>query len=71
MKVIFCCAEDEMPGVCFISAVLKEKGHTVDLVFDPKQFDRAYIQSNRLAKYFRDFWLRENIEKIGSNTCVW
>jgi len=65
MKVIFCCAEDEMPGVCFISAVLKEKGHTVDLVFDPKQFDRAYIQSNRLAKYFRDFWLRENIEKIG------
>lgn len=64
MKVVFCCAEDEMPGVCFISAVLKKKGHAVDLVFDPKQFDRAYIRSEKLARYFRDFWLRENLEKI-------
>lgn len=65
MKVVFCCAEDEMPGVCYISAVLKKKGHTVDLVFDPKQFDRAYIRNEKLAHYFHDVWLRDNLEKIG------
>lgn len=64
MKVVFCCAEDEFPGVCYISAVLKKRGHTVDLVFDPKQFDRAYIRSKSLARYFGDVWLHDNLEKI-------
>lgn len=65
MKVVFVCAEDEMPGICFISAVLKERGHTVDLIFDPKQFDRAYLRSQKLAHFFGKARMRDNLEKIG------
>lgn len=64
MKVVFCCAEDEMPGVAYVSAYIKQKGHTVDLIFDPKQFDRAYIRSKRLAHYFGEARLQDNLEKI-------
>lgn len=64
MKVVFVCAEDEMPGVCYISAYLKEKGHSVDLIFDPKQFDRAYLRSQKLARYFGEARLQDNLKKI-------
>lgn len=62
MKVVFACAEDEIPGLCYLSAYLKKHGHEVHLVFEPKQFDRAYLRINFLAHIFsRD---EENIEKI-------
>lgn len=65
MKVVFVCAEDEIPGVCYLSAFLKEHGHEVNLVFDPKQFDRAYIRNLRLAKFFGCERRKDNLEKIG------
>lgn len=50
MRVAFVCAEDEIPGLGYLSSHLKNHGHTVSLVFEPKQFDRAYIRSSFLAK---------------------
>ncbi len=64
MKVVFVCAEDEMPGVSYISACLKRREHQVNLIFDPKQFDRAYIRSKKLADYFGKARLHDNLEKI-------
>jgi len=64
MKIVFCCAEDETPGVCYLSAFLKKHHHQIDLVFDPKQFDRAYIRSSRLANFFRREREKDNLEKI-------
>lgn len=52
MKIAFVCAEDEIPGICYLSAHLKKNGHEVFLVFEPKQFSRAYLRNNFLAKIF-------------------
>lgn len=52
MKVAFVCAEDEIPGICYLSAHLKRNNHVVFLVFEPKQFSRAYLRNSSLAKIF-------------------
>lgn len=63
MKVTFVCAEDEIPGLCYLSAHLKNHGHQVELVFEPKQFSRAYLRNDFLARVFSRE--KENLEKIG------
>lgn len=65
MKIAFVCAEDETPGICYLSSFLKKHGHEVYLVFDPKQFDRAYIRNERLAKFFCGERQKDNLKKIG------
>lgn len=62
MKVAFVCAEDESPGVGYLSSYLKGHGHQVELIFEPKQFNRAYIRNSFLAKVFSRE--RENLEKL-------
>lgn len=62
MKVAFVCAEDEIPGVCYLSAYLKKHGHEVFLVFEPKQFARAYIRNEFLAKIFSR--AKDNLHKL-------
>lgn len=64
MKIVFVCAEDENPGVCYLSAFLKDHGHEVHLVFEPKQFNRAYIRNECLAKLFSRQRVKDNLEKI-------
>lgn len=62
MKIAFVCAEDEIPGLCYLSSHLKKHGHQVYLIFEPKQFDRAYLRVRFWAKIFsRD---QENLEEI-------
>jgi anaerobic magnesium-protoporphyrin IX monomethyl ester cyclase len=63
MRIAFIVAEDESLGVGYLSSLLKEKGHEVFLVFDPKQFDRAYLRSRFLSKFFSR--QEENLKKIG------
>ncbi len=65
MKIAFVCAEDEIPGVCYLSAYLKKNGHEVFLVFEPKQFSRAYLRNEFLAKVFSREKL--NLEKLKKN----
>jgi len=62
MRVVFVCAEDETPGVYYLSAFLKKHGHEVFLIFEPKQFDRAYIRNKRLARFFSRE--KDNLKKI-------
>lgn len=62
MKVVFVCAEDESLGIGYLSSYLKQNGHEVHLVFDPKQFDRAYLRNKLLAKIFNRE--EENLKKI-------
>src|SRR3989339_777506 len=62
MKIAFVCAEDEIPGVCYLSSHLKNHGHQVFLVFEPKQFSRAYLRNDRLAKIFSRE--RENLTQL-------
>lgn len=65
MKVAFVCAEDEIPGLCYLSSHLKNHGHEVHLVFEPKQFSRAYIRNEFLAKIFsREKYNLEKLKKI-------
>lgn len=52
MKIAFVCAEDEIPGICYLSAYLKKHNHDTFLVFEPKQFSRAYLRNEFLAKIF-------------------
>lgn len=62
MKIAFVCAEDEIPGVCYLSAYLKKYHHQVFLVFEPKQFSRAYLRNDWLAKIFSRE--KDNLKKL-------
>lgn len=62
MKITFVCAEDEIPGICYLSAYLKNHHHEVSLVFEPKQFSRAYLRNEFLAKIFSRE--KENLKKL-------
>ena len=64
MKIAFVCAEDEIPGLCYLSSCLKKEGHEVSLVFEPKQFERAYARIAFLAKLFSRE--KENLKKIAA-----
>ncbi len=52
MKIAFVCAEDEIPGICYLSSHLKRNGQEVFLIFEPKQFSRAYLRNKFLSKVF-------------------
>lgn len=52
MKVTFVVAGVENMGVEYLSSVLKEDGHQVSLVFDPKLFGSEAIQNSRLRRLF-------------------
>lgn len=62
MRVTFVCSEDESLGVGYLSSYLKKHGYETSLVFDPRQFSRAYAQSQALASFF-DI-KKENVEKV-------
>jgi radical SAM superfamily enzyme YgiQ (UPF0313 family) len=62
LKIVFVCAEDEIPGVSALSGYMKAHGHEADLIFDPRQFSRAYIQSNFLSKLFSRE--EENLQRL-------
>ena len=63
MNVIFVSAEDESPAICYLSAYLKKYGHKVSLIFEPKQFARAYMRNDSLARFFSRE--KDNLRKIG------
>lgn len=63
MKIAFVCAEDEIPGLCYLSSYLKSHGQQVELIFEPKQFSRAYLRNDSLAKLFSRE--KDNLEKVG------
>jgi radical SAM superfamily enzyme YgiQ (UPF0313 family) len=52
MKIAFFSAEDINLGVGYLMALLREQGNTVELFFDPLQFNRAYASNNLLSKIF-------------------
>ena len=62
MKVAFVCAEDEYPGIGYLSSYGKEHGYEVELVFEPKQFNLAYVRNGFLARLFSQE--RENLEEL-------
>ncbi|MFH1094421.1 MAG: radical SAM protein [Candidatus Omnitrophota bacterium] len=52
MKIAFITAECELLGVEYLSSVLKMRGHSTKLFFDPVLFQGQYIRSNILSKVF-------------------
>jgi len=62
MKISFVVLEDENLGVETLSSYLKKNGHLVDLIFDPKQFNKAYMRKEILAKFFD--WQALNLEEL-------
>ena len=62
MRISFCVSEDENLGVEYLSSYLKKNGHEVSLVFNPKQFDKAYTRNEKLAKKFD--WDEMNLEEL-------
>lgn len=53
MKIVFCHMGAENIGLEYLSAVLKSKGHQVNLVFDPMLFnDKYYLHIPSLARLF-------------------
>lgn len=52
MKILFFVSEDKNLGVGYLSSYLKQGGHKVSLLFDPMQFSKSYIRSERLARHF-------------------
>lgn len=62
MKISFCVSEDENLGVEILSHQLKKHGHTVNLVFNPKQFDKAYTRNEKLAEFFD--WQKINLKEL-------
>ena len=51
MKVTFVCPGDELLGIGYMSAVLKEHGHQTDLVFDPRLLQDSLLSRTFLVKY--------------------
>lgn len=62
MKISFVVSEDENLGVGYLSYYLKKYGHEVNLVFNPRQFDKAYTRNRFLAKIFD--WQKINIIEL-------
>lgn len=62
MKVVFVITEAENYAIQLFSAILKQKGHQVHLIFDPKLFNTDEISMPFLAKLF-DI-RKQNIAKI-------
>ncbi len=52
MKIVLLCSEDFSLGITSLSAYLKERGHDARVIFDPKQFEKAYAQSEFWANIF-------------------
>ncbi|HPN57447.1 MAG TPA: cobalamin-dependent protein, partial [Candidatus Omnitrophota bacterium] len=52
MKIAFVNDCVERLGVEYISAILKNNGHQVQLFVDPQIFNNVYMQINRLSRYF-------------------
>ncbi len=51
MKVTFVCPGDEMLGIGYMSAVLKQNGHRTDLVFDPRLLQDSLLSRTFLTRY--------------------
>lgn len=61
MKIALLCSEDFSLGAAHLSAYLKNKGHGVKVIFDPRQFNKSYLENNFLSAAFdrTDFILRD------------
>ena len=55
MKVLFIYPTFESLGIEYLSAVLKEGGHEVELLLDPCLFKDKILHHDRLANYFDEF----------------
>jgi anaerobic magnesium-protoporphyrin IX monomethyl ester cyclase len=62
MKVVFACSAFELLGVEYMSAILKQHGHEVKLVYDPGLFDDTFVYLPRLARRFS--YQRDTVKKI-------
>ena len=62
MRIVFACSAFELLGVGYMSALLKQRGHDVRLVFDPGLFDDTFSYSPRMAKLFS--YQRNTIKQI-------
>lgn len=62
MKITFVAFEDENLGVQYVAEYLKRHGHQVSLVFDPKQFNKAYGRFETLSRIFD--WGRLNLNQL-------
>jgi radical SAM superfamily enzyme YgiQ (UPF0313 family) len=51
MKVTFVCPGDEMLGIGYMSAVLKQHGHRTALVFDPRLLQDSLLSRTFLTRY--------------------
>ena len=51
MKVTFVCPGDEMLGIGYMSAVLKQNGHRTGLVFDPRLLQDSLLSRTFLTRY--------------------
>jgi anaerobic magnesium-protoporphyrin IX monomethyl ester cyclase len=51
MKVTFVCPGDEMLGIGYMSAVLKQHDHRTDLVFDPRLLQDSLLSRTFLVRY--------------------
>lgn len=52
MRIVLLCAEDFSLSVACLSAFLKSNGHEVKVIFDPKQFGKAYAKNKHLSRIF-------------------
>lgn len=62
MKIVFIYTGEEYLGIEYLSAVLKEKGHLTQLIYDPLLFDDYYIRCQFLSRLFS--FRRRVIKKI-------
>ncbi len=62
MRISFVVSEDENLGVEYLAYYLEKNGHKVNLIFDPRQFDKAYTRNKFLAKVFS--WQKINVEGL-------
>jgi pyruvate-formate lyase-activating enzyme len=62
MKIAFVVSEDENMGVEYLSNYLKKNGHQVELVFNPKQFNKSYTRNKFLSKIFN--WEEINLQEL-------
>ena len=52
MKIAFVSRENEWRGVEYISEVLKQAGHQVELFIDPQLFSDGFIYYKKLSNFF-------------------
>ena len=70
MRILFYYNGEENIGVESLSAYLKDKGHTVDLLYDPGFGNNFYLRLPLLNKFITDDMIVEKLSRMSPDLYI-